>query len=54
MSRGSGGGFEPAKVKSPPLVFGKYAYRLWVGLCVGTGIGFISLMVIWLTVNGGM
>ena len=46
-SSGSGGAGEISNVRKP-IVFGKYAYRLWITLCIMSGIWIISLMIIWL------
>ena len=53
MSRRSGGSLgEVANIKKP-LVFGKYAFRLWITLCIMAGVWIISLMLIWLIAAGG-
>ena len=53
MSRRDSGSLgEQANFKKP-IVFGKYAYRLWITLCVMAGIGMISLVLIMLIAFGG-
>ena len=53
MSRYGGGSLgDNANIKKP-LVFGKYAYRLWITLCIMTGVFVIGLMLIWLVSSGG-
>lgn len=47
MSRYGGGSGAPDNIKEP-MVFGKYAYRLWIALCIMAGVWVISLMLIWL------
>ena len=53
MSRGSSGGAGEISNVRKPIVFGKYAYRLWITLCIMTGIGTISIVLIWLISVGG-
>ena len=48
MSRRSGGGIGNVDNVKEPIVFGKYPYYLWIAFCVMTGIGVISMMLIWL------
>ena len=50
--RGSGGLGEPSNLRKP-LVFGKNAYHLWIALCIMAGVGFVSMILIWLILVGG-
>ncbi len=53
MGRYGGGNNLGDAAKKEPLVFGKYAYRLWITLCIMAGVGLISMMLIWLYASGG-
>ena len=52
MSRNSGGLGAPSNAKEP-LIFGTYAYRLWIALCIMAGVGIVSSVLILLLAFGG-
>ena len=52
MARDSGGLGSPTNSKEP-LVFGKFAYRLWIALCIMVGVGIVSSALILLLTFGG-